>query len=122
MDKFTLENKCNHLIYNNMTKTFEVQIELAKAIVAESKKRLSEMQGKGCQIDVAKLESIIEQSKKIEERDEKKAEMRAALSRYTAQLNEEFTSFKGEVTELKRLVKGHYQQYQWKQFGIMDKQ
>lgn len=105
-----------------MTKTFEIQIELAKAIAAEAKKRLPEMQERGCVVDATKMEALVKQAEHINECDEKKGEMRTALSEYTAELNEKFLGFKDDVTELKRMIKGHYPQSSWKQFGIMDKQ
>lgn len=105
-----------------MSKMFTIQIELAKAMAAASRQHLTEMQNKGCNINPSQLDALVAEAKHIQECDEQKAKLRAELSRFTAQSNEEFMAFKGRVAELKKMIKENYNQYNWKNFGIQDKQ
>lgn len=105
-----------------MSKTISVQIELATSMAAEVKKRMAEMQAKGCDVSEAKIAALAAEAARLQACDEKKEAMREELSQYTAQVNEDFLSFKEEVGTLKKMIKENYDQYRWKEFGIPDKQ
>lgn len=102
-----------------MSKTTDLQIEKTRTLIAGLRKHLPQVESYGVrEEELAQLEQAITllntESAALEE-------LRAKVSARVKEVNGHLDALKHEYARLKGVVRNHYPQERWADYGVMDK-
>jgi hypothetical protein len=102
-----------------MSKVYSEQVQKANMLVVGMRKNFDLVKNHG--ITLEQLSQLEEAAKAATDMNREVEELREKTSAKAAEANQKLIEVKDTMRDVKRIVKGYFEQTKWESFGILDK-
>lgn len=102
-----------------MSKVYVEQVQKANLLIAGVRKNFDLVKNHG--ITLEQLRDLEEAAKVAAQMNEEVEELRQQTTIKAAQANKKLIEIKDTMRDVKRVVKGYFEQPKWESFGVLDK-